>query len=299
MTATTATTERKRAPYGFEYLRMEVPSVAEAKEFYEYVVGLTVVDEEPGLVTLRADIEHHCVELRENPALDAMKVLALGFSSGTQAVLDDLKERVQASGAPVGPIDDRMKQYVTDGFSTVDPNGFTLELVHEYQVFAEPPHVEIRPLDVVHPFIATPHFDESLAFYTEVLGFLPSDFIAFQSAFLRGEDRYHHSIAMRRAERVELAHVAFMMKSFDHVMRGFAKARYKGVPTAPGLVNHSASGSIAFYMDVPRFGPLVELCDGHIVFTPEQHETHVPRRMSADPRNIDVWRAAADDWGLR
>jgi len=290
---------RKRAPYGFEYFRLEVPDVSDAKEFYEYHVGLTVVEDEPGRVTMRADIEHHCVELRENPALSAMKVLALGFSAEDQASLDDLKERVANAGCQVLPIDDRMKQFVTDGFATVDPNGFTVEIVHEFQVFAEPPLLELRPVDVVHPFLATPYFDQSLAFYTEVLGFLPSDFIAFQSAFLRGEDRYHHSIAMRRAEKLEVAHVAFMMKSFDHVMRGFARARYKGIPTEPGIVNHSASGSIAFYMDVPRFGPLVELCDGHIVLTPEQHETHVPRRMSADPRNIDVWRAAADDWGLR
>jgi 2,3-dihydroxy-p-cumate/2,3-dihydroxybenzoate 3,4-dioxygenase len=290
---------RRRAPYGFEYIRLQVPDIGEARQFYEYHVGLSVVEDEPGLVTLRADVEHHCVELRENPSLEAIQVLALGFSAEDQATLDDLRERVATAGHAVQPVDDRMKQYVTDGFATVDPSGFTVELVHELQVFAEPPLVELRPLDVVHPFLATPHYDESLAFYTDVLGFMPSDFIAFRSAFLRGEDRYHHAIAMRRAESVEVSHVCFMMKSFDHVMRGFARARYKGVPTEPGLVNHSASGSIAFYMDVPRFGPLIELCDGHIVLTPEQHETHVPRRMSADPRNIDVWRAAADDWGLR
>lgn len=290
---------RKRAPYGFEYIRLEVPDVAEARAFYEYHVGLSVVEEEPGLVTLRADIEHHSVELRENRSLDAAKVLALGYSSGDQATLDDLRERVSNAGGPVLPVDDRMKQYVTDGFATVDPNGFTLELVHEFQVFAEPPLVELRPVDVVHPFLATPHYDESLAYYTDVLGFLPSDYIASQSAFLRSEDRYHHSIAMRRAEQVSVAHVCFMMKSFDHVMRGFARARYKGITTEPGVVNHSASRSIAFYMDEPRFGPPVELCDGHHVLSPEEHETHVPRRMSADPRNIDVWRAAADDWGLR
>jgi len=296
---TSEMTTRKRAPYGFEYMRLEVPDVAQAKAFYEYNVGLTVVDDEPGRVTLRADIEHHCVELRQNPALAAMKVLALGFSAESQDSLDDLRQRVEDAGFPIGPIDDQMKPYISDGFSTVDPNGFTLELVHEYQVFAEPPWIEIRPVDIVHPFLATPHFEESLAFYTDVLGFQASDYIAFQSAFLRGEDRYHHSLAMRKSESVELAHVAFMMKSFDHVMRGFARARYKGIDTGPGLVNHSASKSIAFYMDVPAFGPLIELCDGHVVLSPEQHEAHVPRRMSADPRNIDVWRAAADDWGLR
>jgi 2,3-dihydroxy-p-cumate/2,3-dihydroxybenzoate 3,4-dioxygenase len=289
--------KRERAPYGFEYARLEVPNVKEASDFYQYHVGLTVVDEEPDRVTLRADVEHHCIELRQNAALDQMNVLALGFSAESAATLNDLNRRVTSAGYPSNPVDDKMKPYITEGFATTDPSGFTIEFVHEFQVFAEAPPVEIRPVDIVHPFLATPHFDASLDFYTEVLGFLPSDYIAFQTAFLRAEDRYHHSLALRRSESVGLAHLAFRMKSFDHVMRGFAKARYKKIPSG-GIVNHSASGSIAFYMDVPRFGPEIELCDGHIVFTPEEHESHVPRRMSADPRNIDVWRAAADDWGL-
>ncbi|HLI16633.1 MAG TPA: VOC family protein [Acidimicrobiales bacterium] len=289
---------RPRAPYGFEYARIAVPELAPAQEFYEYVVGLTPVDVEPGRVTLRADIDHHCIELREDRSLSEMEVLALGFSAESAEHLEDLRSRLTGAGYPVLPIDDAMRPVITDGFATTDPNGIRLEFVHEFQVFAEPPFVEIRPVDIVHPFLGTPEFEKSLAFYTEVLGFLPSDFIAFRSAFLRGEDRYHHSIALRLADKVEVAHICFMMKSFDHVMRGFAKARYKKIPCPSGLVNHSASRSIAFYMEVPRFGPPIELCDGHVVFTPEQHETHVPRRMSADPRNIDVWRAAADDWGL-
>lgn len=290
---------RPTAPFGFEYMRLAVPDLAEAKAFYGYHVGLELVDDEPGYATLRAGLDHHCVELVEDEALEEMAVLALGFSAQSAAVLADLEGRVAAAGHDILPVGDRTKQFVSGGFATIDPSGIRIEIVHEFQVFAETPLLEFTPVDVVHPFLATPAFDETLAFYRDVLGFQPSDYIAFQSAFLRGEDRYHHSIAMRRAEKVEVAHVAFMMKSFDHVMRGFARARYRGIPAPSGLVNHSASGSIAFYMEVPRIGPPIELCDGHIVFDPEQHEHHVPRRMSADPRNIDVWRVAADDWGLR
>jgi hypothetical protein len=80
-------------------------------------------------------------------------------------------------------------------------------------------------------------------------------------------------------------------------MRMRARALYKGSPIASDLVNHSASTSIAFYLHDPKHGPRFELCDRHRVFTPEEHETHRPRFMPADPRNIDVWRPAADDWG--
>jgi catechol-2,3-dioxygenase len=290
---------RPRAPYGFEYIRLAVPDLAATKAFFEYVVGLTTVDEDDERVTLRADVEHHCVDLRAAPGTSEMEMLALGFSAESSEVLADLQRRVSEAGRPILAVDDHMKPLITDSFATVDPSGFHIELVTEYQVFAEPPHVEIRPIDIVHPFLATPHFEQSLEFYMGVLGYQPSDYIGHQTAFLRGEDRYHHSLAVRRGDRPGVAHIAFLMKSFDHVMRGFARARYKGIPLPTGLVNHSASRSLAFYMDVPAFAPSVELCDGHLVFTPEDHETHVPRRMSVDPRNIDVWRAAADDWGLR
>jgi len=290
---------RPPAPHGFEYVTLGVPDLDEVREFLEYHVGLVPVERDEARLTMRADVEHHCVDLRARPDLSEAEVIALGFSVGSADALDDLKRRVDDAGRDVIPLDDLAKDVCTGGFATVDPSGVRLELVDEFHVWAEPPMVELRPLDIVHPFIATPHFDESLAFYTDALGFLASDYIANQTAFLRGEDRYHHSLALRRSDTVSVDHIAFAMKSFDHVMRAHGRARYRGVNVTSDIVNHSASRSIAFYMHEPRIGPPIELCDGHHVLTPEEHETNRPRRMSLDPRNIDVWRAAADDWGLR
>jgi catechol 2,3-dioxygenase-like lactoylglutathione lyase family enzyme len=149
----------------------------------------------------------------------------------------------------------------------------------------------------VHPFIASPNYAATLAFYTDVLNFLPSDHVVGSTTFLRCEDRYHHSLAIQDNKEHYVAHLCFKMKSFDHVMRFRAKALYKGAPIASDIVNHSASTSIAFYLHDPKHGPRFELCDRHRVLTPEEHETHEARWMPADPRNIDVWRPASDDWG--
>lgn len=298
MTEPTITTERPRGPHGMAYIRMAVPDLAATREFYEYHVGLEAVDVEDDRVTLRADIEHHCVELRSDPSLQEAKTLAIGFSVESPEVLADLAARIDAAGFARGELDPAIRPLVTDGFAVDDPNGMTVELIHEFQEFAEPPLIELRPVDIVHPFISTDKYEESLHFYLDVLGFLPSDYIADQTAFIRSEDRYHHSFAIRRDDSFYMAHICFRMKNFDHVMRGRARAIYKGVPIASDIVNHSASTSIAFYMHDVRHGPRVELCDGHRVLTEDEHErTHRARRMSVDPRNIDVWRAAADDWG--
>ncbi|MEU7619652.1 VOC family protein [Micromonospora rifamycinica] len=293
---TTEATARRRGPYGMEYARIEVPDLAASIEFLQYHVGLQLEQHDDEYAFLRADLEHHSIELVAAPQRTESWTTAVGFSVENDAVLDDLRERVTAAGHEVFELADRVKGLVQRGFAVRDPNGLIVELFTEFQEYAEPPLIELRPLDLVHPFLATDKYDETLAFYTRVLGFQESDHVGDVTVFLRSEDRYHHSLAIQRNNEFYVAHLCFMMKSFDHVMRGRARAQYKQIPIASDLVNHSASTSIAFYMHDTRHGPRYELCDRHRVFTPEEHETHRARRMAVDPRNIDVWRPAADDW---
>jgi catechol 2,3-dioxygenase-like lactoylglutathione lyase family enzyme len=291
---------RPRAPRSFEYVSLGVPDLARSTALFRDIVSLGVVSDDDERVRLRCGVEHHCVELEPAPGATRHEVRALGFSVESMSVLDDMRRRVEAAGLEVKPLREQIAPLTTAGFATTDPSGFRVELVYELQVWAEPPPLLHRPLDLVHPFLATPAYDESLEFYMGVLGFQASDYIAHQTAFLRCEDRYHHSVALRRTPgEASVDHLAFIMQSFDHMMRGHARARWSDMKITSGIVNHSASRSIAFYMSDPVLAPPIELCDGHVVLSPEEHETHVPRRMVADPRNIDVWRVTADDWGLR
>ncbi|MBM4435086.1 MAG: hypothetical protein FJ028_08305 [Chloroflexi bacterium] len=286
----------KRGPYAFEYARIAVADPAASAQFYERHVGLDVSGRKDGRVYLRAGTEHHCIELVRDGDARQAKVTAFGFSVDSDAALAEIKERVAAAGHPVKPLDALQRTFCGDGFATSDPTGMTWELFTGFQVFAEPPMLEYRPLSIVHPFVGTEKYDETLKFYMDVLGFRASDYIANVSAFLRSENRFHHSLAMRRAKAFEIAHICFQMKSFDHMMRGRAKAIYHKVKIGADMANHSGSRSLAFYMEDPAHGPKIELCDGHEILSPEDHESRKPRIMAIDPRNIDVWRAAEDDW---
>jgi catechol 2,3-dioxygenase-like lactoylglutathione lyase family enzyme len=290
---------RPHGPYGMEYARIEVPDLQSTIDFLVYHVGLQLEQRTDGRAYLRADIEHHSIELVAAPHRPTGETVAVGYSVEDAEVLAQIQKRVVDAGLEVLELDERQRGLCADGFAVRDPNGLVVELFTEFCEYAEPPHLEIRPVDLVHPFLITERFEETVAFYQDVLGFLPSDHIVGSTTFFRGEDRYHHSLAVSRSrgEGTFVAHLCFAMKSFDHVMRMRARALYKGSPIASDLVNHSASTSIAFYLHDPAHGPRFELCDRHRVFTPEEHETHRARRMPADPRNIDVWRPAADDWG--
>jgi catechol 2,3-dioxygenase-like lactoylglutathione lyase family enzyme len=288
---------RPHGPYGMEYARIEVPDLQATIDFLQYHVGLQLEAHTDEFAYLRADIEHHSIELISAPEREDGWTVAVGYSVESEDVLEQIQKRAVDAGLEILPLQERQQALCDNGFALRDPDGLIVELFTEFQEYAEPPHTEIRPVDLVHPFIATPNFDKTLEFYTKVLGFLPSDHIVGSTTFLRCEDRYHHSLALQRNTDHYVAHLCFAMKSLDHVMRMRARALYKGAPIASDIVNHSASTSIAFYMHDTRFGPRFELCDRHRVFTPEEHETHRARKMPADPRNIDVWRPASDDWG--
>jgi catechol 2,3-dioxygenase-like lactoylglutathione lyase family enzyme len=288
---------RPRAPFGMEYARIEVPDLAATIEFLEYHVGLQAETRTDEYCYLRNDIGHHTIELISAPERTDGWTTAIGYSVENQEVLESLQKRVVDAGLEILELQDRQKELCLNGFAVKDPNGLIIELFTEFHEWAEPPHIEIRPVDLIHPFLATKRYQETLDFYQDVLGFLPSDYVVGSTTFLRGEDRYHHSLAIQNNKEDFVAHLCFAMKSLDHVMRLRARALYKGSPIASDMVNHSASTSISFYLHDPKFGPRYEVCNAHRRLTPEEHDTHRARYLKADPRNIDVWRPAADDWG--
>lgn len=295
-TTSTPTTGRPRGPFGMAYARIQVPDVEASASWYEYHVGLARAGTHGDTVFMRFGRPHHCLELVPAPGRKEAWTVATGFTVESSAVLQSLHERISAAGCQTGPVDAGVKGLCREGFAVTDPNGFVIELLVGFEEFAVAPDVEMAPIDIVHPFLSTDRFDESLEFYTRVLGFLPSDHIVGSTSFLRSENRYHHSMALRRDSKFFVAHVCFLMANFDDMMRRRARALYKKVELPADMMNHSASGSIATYLYDSRHGPRIELCDGHVVFDTVLHETHEPRRMSLDPRNIDIWRPAPDDW---
>ena len=285
-------------PHSFTSVSIAVPDVAETSRFLQYHVGLEEVRVEGVDRFLRCGLEHHSVHLAEDRSLDRASVTAIAYSVASREDLAVLTERLTSAGHHVEPADQSRRRFAVDAVQTVDPNGLVVQLVYEPFVFAEPPVAAFGPVEMVHPFLWTDRYAESAAFYGDVLGFRPSDYIEHKLVFLRCGDRWHHSLALLESESFAVAHLCFLMPSLEDVMRGRARAQYRGVPLPVDLVKHSASQSIAIYLHDERHGPWIELCDSHRRLTPEEDDGHVPRFMADDPRNVmDVWRASADhDW---
>src|SRR6266852_6740642 len=232
-----------KGPYSFEYARIAVPDVAATRAWYEKYVGVDFAGKTDGHTYLRAGLPHHALDLVEDRSLKKHEVRAFGFSVESEEVLEALKKRVKDSGAPVKELDEAQKTWCAGGFATQDPASNTLEFFTDYQEWAEMPSLFYTPAYIVHPFIGTPKFDETLKFYLDVLGFRASDYIANATAFLRSENRLHHSFAMRRSKEKEIAHICFAMKSLDQVMRGRALPERDHLTSTAGRWNHRPPNS--------------------------------------------------------
>ena len=286
-------------PHSFTSVTIEVEDPVAASLFYQYHVGLEEVRVDGDERFLRCGLDHHSVHLVRRHGVGSARVAAVAYSVETAEGLANLARSLEDAGHRVDEIRSARARHALDGFETVDPNGLTVQIVHEPFVFAEPPSSAFAPVEMVHPFLWTDRYEASEHFYVDVLGFRPSDYIERKLVFLRGADRWHHSLALLKSDSFTVAHLCFLMPSLEDVMRGRARAMYRGVELPVDLVKHSASESIAVYLHDPRFGPWIELCDSHRRLTAEEDDhDHRPRRMADDPRNVmDVWRASADhDW---
>jgi 2,3-dihydroxy-p-cumate/2,3-dihydroxybenzoate 3,4-dioxygenase len=290
-------TVRNKGPETFAFARLAVPNASESKAYYEQNVGLETVGSDDGRVYLRAGTAHHCIELEEDPSLDAAKVLALGYWVGESETLEAIRQRAEKEGMDILATDATLQALTSESFAVDDPNGMRFEFFTGFPEFAEPPFSLHCPIDILHPLTATDKYEQSVFVYTKVFGFLVSDYLMDDFVFLRGEDRYHHSLGTGRGSKFVVEHIAFLAPNFDVLMRMRARAQYDGVPIVQDLVRHSGSGSVSFYQHMPQHGPRIELANHHQRFDEVEHETWRPRRLAGGARDMfDMWRAADDQF---
>lgn len=112
-----------------------------------------------------------------------------------------------------------------------------------------------------HIVIATPAFDESIAFLVDGLAFTQSDWLQMEiAAGIELEVRFfhcnarHHTIALARAPfelPQKLHHVMFEMNDRDDVGAAFDRAWEAGLPIPNGLGRHDNDRMFSFYLQTP------------------------------------------------
>ena len=235
--------------------------------------GLAPVDEGDDLATFRT-LDGAEVELR--PASDASLPAAFEPGSTLRRVvwgvedaryLDEVRDRI----VPYAAIDD------DDGSpSCTDPSGLgvSFRISRRRTVDAEGSpsntvdrinridrrgrvYVRAEPLLIGHIVLFTPVLAESVAFYTDVLGFVVSDFYPDFGYFLRcaPEGGHHNLFVLQTPDRkCGLNHVAFTVRDLHEVFGGGLHIGRCGWETQIGPGRHPISSAYFWYVHNPAGG---------------------------------------------
>lgn len=187
------------------------------------------------------------------------RIAFYGWEVPDAAALKELAGRLETAGCqPMpGSAEECRSRRVQGLLSCKDPAGNLLEFVHGPQRVCEPfsaaPHVsafKTGGLGLGHVVIEVPNIEESLAFYTDILGFRISDQLARSLYFLRCNQR-HHSIALASlygGNRV--LHVMLEVATLDDVGRVFDRALDRQVRMST-LGVHANDLVTSFYLETP------------------------------------------------
>lgn len=250
------------------HLALEVPDPATLVQAFDAVVGLVPGEPTPeGESTWRNDDLAQRVIVKRGDANDAV---AVGFMAADDAVFDDVVSSLRAVGFDaVDDAERAIQRRVGRLAHTTAPWGVQVEIVLDPARAAVPFSSATVPggfltqdVGFGHVVFATTAFDESVAFLTQGLGLVQSDWLEMEiGPGMELEVRFfhcngrHHTVALARAPfdlPQVLHHVMFEMNDRDDVGAAFDRlwATELGIPN--GLGRHDNDGMFSFYLATPN-----------------------------------------------
>ncbi|ETK36982.1 biphenyl-2,3-diol 1,2-dioxygenase [Microbispora sp. ATCC PTA-5024] len=214
---------------------------------------------------------------------DADRVLAVGWEVRDQFALAAVGRTVEASGTPVKVLSEAeaAERDAEQVIAFADPAGTPVEVFFG-------PVLDHRPVltgrgqrfvtgvqGMGHVVLPAPAIDETVAFYTEVLGFLPRG--AFRPAAGRGRaprvrflgvNRRHHSLAICPAPRggdPGLVHLMVEVDTLDAVGMAYDRVRDLGFSISSTLGRHTNDKMVSFYVRAPGGWDVEYGTDGALV----------------------------------
>ena len=264
------------------------PAIAAHTRYYLEVWGLQSAGEDRHARYLRAASPgHHVLSL--HPA-DRTGLHHLAFGLDGREAVDAAAAELERRGAPlVAQPDDLDEPGGGYGLRFLDPENRCIELSADVDVYLNGGSTgTVAPRGLCHVGLNTPRFEQTVAFYTDVLGFRVSDRIEDRLAFLRC-GRRHHVIVFSRADYASVNHIAYVMADVDDVMKGVSNLRALGQEPDWGPGRHGPGNNIfCYYRDPAGY---VNEFSSDIAFI-EDEATHKPAVWRRVPETADLWGTA-------
>lgn len=258
------------------YVGLGVQDPAAWQVFAEKFLGLEARSGEVGSEVachLRMDEHHHRFLLHEDPADDLAYV---GWEVPDEESLDASAASLEQAGVAARRATDEELEIrrVAGMINLQDPSGLELELFYGPLITNDAPFSPGRAVQgfvtgeqgMGHIVVVVDDFEQTLAFYRDLLGMRLSDFVRMDIApdlrgnvaFLRCNSR-HHSLAFLAAPGPEkrLNHFMLQLREFDDVGLVYDHCQESGLKIAGTLGRHTNDEMVSFYVETPS-GFLVE-----------------------------------------
>jgi len=225
----------------------------------------------------------------DSPAeLDRLAVAA-GRDRPVHTSADGTHHTVDESGFGVGltlarprPLDIRPRR--ANVFGDVTRRNVALESVGR-----------VRPLRMCHVAlnIHKEGREKAVAFYTDRLGFRPTDVVEPMGVFMRapGDEDQHTFLLCHRPDRPGTNHIAYEVPGFDDVVEGGNHMIERGWREARNLGRHTIGSNVFRFLHAPCGGRVEYACDMDRVddtFETRVHTSAPPHTIWALRRNRDA-----------
>ena len=227
---------------------------------YAELLGTMVVDGPGDGFVIRID-ERPCRVIVDRSD-DGEGLAFAGWELADAAAVEVAATELERGGHPVrrATATECAARRVGGYVETTDPGGFVLELFHgpilDHEPFVSATGVSgfvTGAQGMGHIVLGTPASEESVRFYTEVLGFRVSDVWrpgGNDVVFLRCNPR-HHSLALVPAADRAFYHFMLEAGSLDDVGAALDRHIDTGTPISMGLGKHTNDRMVSFYSRSP------------------------------------------------
>lgn len=264
---------------GLGYLRVQTRELDRWRELIFDVLGFAR-GSGPDDDTVYARMDERKYRLAVSPG-DVDKVLAVGWEVRDQFALRRLVEDVEKAGTQVEWCSPQEANDLgaEEVVRFADPTGIPVEVFHSAILDHSPIVTPFGNRFVTaeqgmgHVVLPTPVADDALAFYQEVLGFLPrgaiamgppSDVAAPRVRFL-GINERHHSLAIVPAphgQAPNLVHLMVEVEELDDVGRALDRVHEHEFPISSTLGRHTNDKMVSFYLRAPGGWDIEYGCEG-------------------------------------